>query len=90
MCKSLSYSDHRKGDVEMGKRKKKIATHAINAQGQQSIKVVESTFPDTLNSDSLKNRRQEYLNLAKKFHVPINVVIGHYDILLKQDNSRDT
>lgn len=36
MCKSLSYSDHRKGDVEMGKRKKKIATHAINAQGQQS------------------------------------------------------
>ena len=38
---------------------------------------------EIISPDALKNQKREYLNLAKKFHVSINAVIEHYDILSK-------
>jgi hypothetical protein len=38
-----------------------------------------------ISSDLSENQKLEYLSLAKKFHVPIECVIKHYDTLSKTD-----
>ncbi len=59
-----------------GMEKGKNAACAVETQRQQ----YKITSPD-----SLKDQKRDYLNLAKKFCIPISGAIKHYDTLSKPD-----